>query len=333
MNLMPELRLHRPETLDEAVRLKATLSGARFVAGGTDLLVNLRRGLGEPADLIDLGGVADLGSVRRVEGALWLGAGVTLDDLARHPEVLADYPAVAQATLQVAGPNHRAAATLGGNLCQDTRCVFFNQSDWWRKGNGYCLKYKGDKCHVVVKSDRCYATYHGDIAPVLMVLGAEAVIATQGAARRAKVAELYREDGAAHLALAPGEALAAVVLPPAHGWRAGYAKVRVRDAVDFPLVGIAAALRRDGDRIGELRVAVSGTNSAPLVVPTAEFAGRAWDDSAASDLVAVLSKTGNPLKTTVVGAKYRRRVMRATARQLVDRLWNEAAQADRAARA
>lgn len=327
MNLMPELRLHRPETLDEAVRLKATLSGSRFVNGGTDLLVNLRRGLGEPADLIDLGSVADLASVRRVEGALWLGAGVTLDDLANHPEVLADYPAVAQATLQVAGPNHRAAATLGGNLCQDTRCVFFNQSDWWRKGNGYCLKYKGDKCHVIVKSDRCYATYHGDIAPVLMVLDAEAVIATQGAARRAKIADLYREDGAAHLTLAAGEALAAVVLPPVAGWRVGYTKMRERDAVDFPLVGVAAALRRDGDRIGELRVAVTGTNSAPMMLSTAGFVGRTWDDAAAADLAAVLVKTGNPLRTTVVSAKYRRRVMQAVGRQLVDALWSEGAAA------
>lgn len=324
MNLMPELRLHRPETLDEAVRLKATLSGARFVHGGTDLLVNLRRGLGEPADLIDLGAVADLGSVRRVEGALWLGAGVTLDELARHPEVLADYPAVAQATLQVAGPNHRASATLGGNLCQDTRCVFFNQSDWWRKGNGYCLKYRGDKCHVIVKSDRCYATYHGDIAPVLMALDAEAVIATQDGARRAKIVDLYREDGAAHLTLGAGEALAAVVLPPAAGWRVGYTKMRERDAVDFPLVGVAAALRRDGDRLAELRVAVTGTNSAPLMLQTAGFAGRTWDAAAAADLVAVLVKTGNPLRTTVVSAKYRRRVMQAIARQLVDALWNDA---------
>jgi len=327
MNLMPELRLHRPETLDEAVRLKSTLSGSRFVNGGTDLIVNLRRGLGEPADLIDLGAVADLASVRRVEGALWLGAGLTLADLASDPEVLADYPAVAQATLQVAGPNHRAAATLGGNLCQDTRCVYFNQSDWWRKGNGYCLKYKGDKCHVIVKSDRCYATYHGDIAPVLMVLDAEAVIATQGAARRAKIVDLYREDGAAHLTLAPGEALAAVVLPPVAGWRVGYTKMRERDSVDFPLVGIAVALRRDGDRIGELRVAVTGTNSAPMMLSTDAFVGRSWDDSTAADLAKVLVKTGNPLRTTVVSAKYRRRVMQAAARQLIDGLWKDGAAA------
>ncbi|MBN9463415.1 MAG: 4-hydroxybenzoyl-CoA reductase subunit beta [Burkholderiales bacterium] len=324
MNLMPEFRCHRPETLEEAVRLKAELPGARFVGGGTDLLVNLRRGLGEPSDLIDLSAVTDLVAVRRIEGALWLGTGVTLADLARHPDVLDDYPAVAQAALAVAGPTHRAAATLGGNLCQDTRCVFYNQSDWWREGNGWCLKYKGDKCHVVVKSDRCYATYHGDIAPVLMVLDAEAVVAGPDSARRIKLAELYRESGAEHLTLGAGEALAAVVLPPTNGRRAGYAKARVRDAVDFPLAGVAAALRRDGDVIGELRVAITGTNSAPLMVPTAELAGRPWGNEAAASLSLALRKTANLLRTTVTAPKYRRRVMQGMARRLVDDLWNEA---------
>src|SRR5574337_1999241 len=135
MNLMPEFRFQRPTSLEEAVRLKTTSKDARFVAGGTDLLVNLRRGLGEPSDLIDLRAIADLAAVRRIEDSLWLGAGVTLADLARHPDVLASYPALAQAALAVAGPTHRASATRGGNLCQDTRCVFYNQSDWWREGN------------------------------------------------------------------------------------------------------------------------------------------------------------------------------------------------------
>jgi 4-hydroxybenzoyl-CoA reductase subunit beta len=322
MNLMPDLRLHRPTTLDEAVRLKASLDGSRFVNGGTDLLINLRRGLGEPGDLIDLGAVADLASVRRVDGSLWLGAGVTLADLACHPEVLADYPAVAQAALQVAGPNHRAAATLGGNLCQDTRCIYFNQSEWWRKGNNYCLKYKGDKCHVVVKSDRCYATYHGDVAPVLMVLDAEAVLAGPGGVRRVALADLYRESGAEHLTLAPDEALAAVALPPPAGRRAGYAKARVRDAIDFPLAGVAVALRRDGHVIGELRVALTGTNSAPLMIATDALIGQPWNDQAAAALAQSLQKTSNLLRTTITGPKYRRRSMQGMARRLMDELWS-----------
>lgn len=324
MNLMPEFRVHRPQTLEEAVQLKTGLPGARFVGGGTDLLVNLRRGLGEPGDLIDLGAVAELGAVRHVEGALWLGAGATLARLSQHPEIVGTHPAVAQAARAVAGPAHRAAATLGGNLCQDTRCTFYNQSDWWREGNGFCLKYKGDRCHVVVKSDRCYATYHGDLAPALMVLGAEAVIVGAQGARRIPLSELYREDGAAYLTLGAGEALAAVVLPPPGERRAAYAKARVRDAVDFPLAGVAAALRREGDVIGELRVAISGTNSAPLMVPTAQLAGLPWNDDAAASLALALRKTANPLRTTVTAPKYRRRAMQGMTRRLIDGLWNDA---------
>ena len=320
-NLLPEMRFHHPETIEEAVRLKASLEGSRFVNGGTDLLVNLRRGLGEPGDLIDLGGVNDLTSVRHVDGSLWLGAGITLDDLVHHPEVCADYPAVAYAASLVAGPTHRASATLGGNLCQDTRCVFYNQSDWWRKGNGYCLKYKGDKCHVVPKSDRCYATYHGDIAPVLMVLDAEVVIVGPNGVRRSKVADLYREDGKSYLTLETGEALAAVVLPPAAGRAAGYEKARTRDAVDFPLAGVAVSLRRDGDAIGELRIAVTGTNSAPLMVPVEGVAGTPWDDAAATKVALALRKIANPLRTTIVSSKYRRRVLLAISRRLIDTLW------------
>lgn len=324
MNLLPEFRCHRPESLDDAVRLKAAMPSARFIAGGTDLIVNLRRGLGEPSDLIDLSAIGDLAAVQRIEGALWVGAGITLAELARHRDIVDAYPALAEAAQAVAGPTHRAAATLGGNLCQDTRCIFYNQSDWWREGNGFCLKYKGDKCHVVVKSDRCYATYHGDVAPVLMVLGAEAVIAGPGNARRIALSELYREDGANWLTLGADEALAAVVLPPADGRRAGYAKVRVRDAVDFPLAGVAAALRRDGDAIGALQVAITGTNSAPLMVSTAELSGRPWDEAAAASLAAALRKTANLLRTTVTAPKYRRRVMQNVARRLVDQLWIEA---------
>jgi len=321
MNLLPDFRYHRPATLDEAVRLKASLAAARFVAGGTDLLVNLRRGLGEPSDLIDVSAVPDLASIRADGEALWLGAAVTLADLARHPTVVDRYPALVDAALAVAGASHRAAATLGGNLCQDTRCIFYNQSEWWRESNGWCLKYRGEKCHVVVKSDRCYATYHGDVAPVLMVLDAEAVLVGPDKARRIKVADLYREDGADHLTLAADEVVAAIVLPPRAQWRAGYAKARIRDGMDFPLTGVAVALRRDGDAIGDLKVAITGTNSAPLSIDTHALIGRAWNDEAAPLLAAALKKKANALRTTIAGPKYRRRAMQGMAKRLMNTLW------------
>ncbi|HYD77642.1 4-hydroxybenzoyl-CoA reductase subunit beta [Ramlibacter sp.] len=325
MNALHELRTLRPATVDEAVRAMAD-TGAQPLGGGTDLLPNLRRGLGTPRALVDLTAVEALGAVAvQADGSLRLGATATLAALAGHAAVRAGWPALAKAAALVAGPTHREAATLGGNLCQDTRCVFYNQSDWWRAGNGYCLKYRGDKCHVVVKSDRCYATYHGDVAPALMALDATAEVLGLGGSRTLPLAALFVEDGQRRLTLAPGEWLAAVVVPPAAGWRADYAKARVRDAVDFPLAGAGVALKREGDRLAGLRVAITGTNSAPLAVPTDSVVGRPWDAEAAALLAKAVTATGNVLSTTVAPVKYRRRMLQALVRKLVDELWAQPA--------
>ncbi|RAU21187.1 4-hydroxybenzoyl-CoA reductase subunit beta [Paramagnetospirillum kuznetsovii] len=321
MNILPDFKTLRPATLAEAVSALSA-EGSTALGGGTDLLPNLRRGLGQPNTLVDLTGIGNLGGISVLaDGSLRLGAGTTLEAIAESAAVRAGWPVVAQAAELVAGPTHRAAATLGGNLCQDTRCVFYNQSEWWRSGNGYCLKYEGDKCHVVVKSDRCYATYHGDVAPALMVLEAEAEIVGPNGKRMAPMASLFKEDGAEHLALAQGEVLAAVIVP-ATDWIAAYVKVRVRDAIDFPLAGIAGALKRDGAKVAGLRLAITGTNSAPLMVDTAALLGGAWDAAAAETLVQSVRKTSNVLKTTITGVKYRRRVLLAMARKVVDDLWN-----------
>lgn len=317
MSVLPDFRTLRPASLDEAVAALAA-EGARPLAGGTDLLPNLRRGLGAPGSLVDLTAVPGLDAVAERDGALRIGAAVTLETLAEHPAVLARFPVLAEAALAVAGPTHRAAATLGGNLCQDTRCVFYNQSAWWRQSNGYCLKLQGDRCHVVTKSDRCYATYHGDLAPALMVLDARAEIAGPGGTRMVPLAALFTESGAAHLTLAAGEILAAVEVPPAGDWRAGYAKVRIRDAIDFPLAGVAAALRREDGRLAGLRIAITGTNSAPLAVAT-DMAE--WSEAELDKALAAMRKAANVLKTTAVGAKYRRRVLLAAARRLLAGLW------------
>ncbi len=324
MNALHELRFVRPSSLDEAARALAE-DGAQALAGGTDLLPNLRRGLGAPRTLVDLSAVAGLAAIELLpDGGLRLGATVTLATLADDERARATWPALARAASLVAGPTHREAATLGGNLCQDTRCIFYNQSDWWRSGNGYCLKYRGDQCHVVVKNDRCYATYHGDVAPALIVLGAEAEIVGPGGRRTIPLAELFREDGAHWLTLAPGECLTAVVVPPPGTWRAAYEKARVRDAVDFPLAGVAVALQRDGDVLTGLRVAITGTNSAPLVVPTESVVGAAWDDAAAQALAKAVRATANVLETTVAPVRYRRRMLQTLTRKLADELWSSA---------
>ncbi|MCK2094453.1 4-hydroxybenzoyl-CoA reductase subunit beta [Thauera aromatica] len=321
MNILTDFRTHRPATLADAVNALAA-DGTLPLGAGTDLLPNLRRGLGHPAALVDLTGIDGLGVISTLaDGSLRIGAGATLEAIAEHDAIRTTWPALAQAAESVAGPTHRAAATLGGNLCQDTRCTFYNQSEWWRSGNGYCLKYKGDKCHVIVKSDRCYATYHGDVAPALMVLDARAEIVGPAGKRTVPVAQLFRESGAEHLTLEKGELLAAIEVPPTGAWSAAYSKVRIRDAVDFPLAGVAAALQRDGDRIAGLRVAITGSNSAPLMVPVDALLGGNWDDAAAETLAQLVRKTSNVLRTTITGVKYRRRVLLAISRKVVDQLW------------
>ncbi|WP_029133527.1 4-hydroxybenzoyl-CoA reductase subunit beta [Sedimenticola selenatireducens] len=325
MSLLNEFRFIRPETTAQAVTALAGSTDTRVLCGGTDLLPNLRRGLVSPGALVDVSRLESLQQISWEDDRLTLGAAITLEELANEPRLNRHFPALVKAILSVAGPSHRAAASLGGNLCQDTRCIFYNQSDWWRRSNDYCLKYRGELCHVMPKGDRCYATYHGDIAPVLMALGAQIDIIGPGGSRRLPLDGLYQENGSHHLSLEPGELVSTIILPRHVQWHSGYEKVRVRDAIDFPLAGVAAALRREGDTLAQLRLVVTGTNSIPIRVDLSQLEGGTWSDEAAEEMAKAIRKAVNVLKTTVTGPKYRRRVVMAMAKRLVSQLWQQAA--------
>jgi 4-hydroxybenzoyl-CoA reductase subunit beta len=322
MQTLPAFRLVRPGSLSEASALLARDPGARILAGGTDLVANLRHGLGTPSTLVDLGALAELAGIGDAADGLRIGAGATLAQLAAHQRIRAAYTAVAQAAAAVAGPALRSAATVGGNLCLDTRCVFYNQSEWWRAASGYCLKHGGDTCHVAPQGKICRAAYSGDLAPALLALGAEVEIAGAGGMRRTPLAALYAEDGAAHLELAAGEILAAVHLPASEpGLRSGYRKNRARGAIDFPLAGVAAALRLRSGRIDALRVALTGTNSRPFVVDgTDALIGAAPDDAALAAIGKLIQHQVRPLRTTATSANYRRQVAVVLAQRLVREL-------------
>jgi len=324
MRAMPDFRYFRPTSVAEALQLGAAHPGSRLLAGGTDLVVNLRRGLANPSALIDLGAVPELAGIAAAGKGLRIGAGVSLAELAQDALVRARYPALVTAALAVAGATHRAAATVGGNLCQDTRCVVYNESEWWRSGNGYCRKCEGEICHIVDQRDRCYATYHGDLAPVLMALDAEIELVGPAGTRRLPLPALFREEGDRHLTLMPDELLTAVVLPEAAGV-AGYAKVRIRKAIDFPLAAVAIALMRSGEHLVGLRVAISGTNSAPLLVPTSALVGKEWSEALVAELIQSLRTTSSAVRTTNVSPGYRRRVLLASCRRLLAQLWLQAA--------
>jgi len=326
MELLPAFELRYPTTAGEAARLLSADTEARVIAGGTGFVANLRLGLASPALLVSLERVPGFRDIVEEGDNVRFGAGVTLAHLAADAEVAARYPALAQAAISVAGPAHRSVATLAGNLCLDTRCVFYNQNEIWRQSNGYCLKYRGDTCHVAPQGKRCHAAYSGDLAPALLVLGAEVQIAGPGDSRWTPLATLYRDDGAQHLTLAPGEFLLAVRVPiPPQAMRSGYRKARVRDAIDFPLAGVAVALELAEGRVQDLRVALTGTNSRPLLLTgTEEFRGQAADAALGERLVKLVQHQVSPQRTTVTPANYRRQVAAALARRLVNELAAEA---------
>jgi 4-hydroxybenzoyl-CoA reductase subunit beta len=314
--------LKRPASLAEAAALLAADPHARLVAGGTDLLPNLRRGIEHPRTLVDLGAVADFATIAEGESALVLGAGVTLARLASNADIARRYAAIADAARTIAAPAHRTVATLGGNLCLDTRCVFYNQSEWWRAANAYCLKRGGDRCHVAPQGDRCHAAFSGELAPALLVLGADVELVASSGTRRIRLADLYRDDGAAHLTIARDEVLARVLVSkPAAALASGYRKARARGAIDFPLAGVACALRVESGVLRELRVALTGTNSRPLLLEgTDAFVGRAVDGAALAALGKLVQKQASPMRTTVTQSNYRRQVAAVIAQRLVREL-------------
>ncbi len=321
MNHLPAFELKRPASVAEVLGLLSQ-PGARLLAGGTDLLPNLRRGIEEPALLIDLGAVRDFSEIGFGSAGVSVGAGVTLSTLAAEPRFGPARRALGEAAGFVAGPGHRNAATLGGNLCQDTRCVFYNQSAWWRAANRFCLKRAGDVCHVAPLGRRCHAAFCGDIAPALLVLGAEVELAGERGVRRLPLDRLYCDDGAAHLAIAPDEMLVRVLLPAAPDTLvSGYRKARVRGATDFPLAGVACALDLRDGCVTQLRVALTGTNPRPLLVEGVdELAGRPLDAGMLAQLGTLVRRQASPMRTSVTQSNYRRQVAAALAQRLLREL-------------
>lgn len=322
MEFMPDFHLLRPETVDEAVILRRDNPEARFLAGGTDLIVNIRRGIVDPKAVIDISAIPEIREIADQDDAgLKIGAAVTLAELLENRSVLQSYDALREAAAEVAATTHREVATVGGNLCLDTRCVYYNQSEWWRSANGYCLKHRGEVCHVAPSGNHCFAAFSGDLAPAIMVLGGEAEIAGPDGRRTVPLGEIYADDGAAHLLLAEDEILTAVTLPRPDSWRSGYAKARIREAIDFPLAGVAIALRSEGRVLKDVRVALTGTNSCPvLIAGTDKLVGEAAGAEAADRLTSMLPKQIQPMTSTFTPPGWRRKAVINLAGALFRRL-------------
>jgi 4-hydroxybenzoyl-CoA reductase subunit beta len=320
---LAEFRVAQPGSVAEAIATRLKHPGSRYLAGGTDLLVNMRRGISSPDLLVDLSGIDELTEIKDAAGGVTIGTGVTIATLARDAAIAGRYRALAQAAAAIAGPGHRVMATVGGNLCLDTRCIYYNQSEWWRSANAYCLKNRGDTCHVAPQGQRCHAAFTGDLAPALLALGAEIDVAGAQGVRRVPLSALYVEDGKAHLTLAEGELVVAVHLPAAAPPSA-YEKIRVRGAIDYPLAGVAVALAMSGRNIGALCIALTGTNSRPFLLDgTDAFAGRSIDEKLLQEIDRLVQKQVQPMRTTIASANYRRVAAAALARRLTAKLLAE----------
>jgi 4-hydroxybenzoyl-CoA reductase subunit beta len=314
MMRLPRFAYHAPKTVREAVDLLASAAGtgAMLIAGGTDLLPNMKRRQQTPATLIGLRGIAELKTMRNGDG-LTIGAGVTLSELVQTPLVRRDYAGLYQAAASVATPHLRNMGTLGGNLCLDTRCNYYDQNYEWRKAIDFCMKKDGSTCWVAPSSTKCLAVSSTDTAPMLIALGATVSLASVNGVRHVDVADLYGTDGINYLTRRPHEVLTAIRLPPAAEVRSAYWKLRRRGAFDFPVLSVAAAVQTAPDGTVEAaRIVLGAVASRPvLVLPAAQsLLGKPLSDPAIDEAAEIAAGPARPMDNTDFSLVWRKRMAR-----------------------
>ena len=269
---LPLFEYLTPQNLDDAVKLLAQHgSDAMLVAGGTDLFPNMKRRQFEPKYLVGLNALRELRGVKRENGNIVIGAATTLTQLSNDPTIQRSHPALNTAASLVSSPQLRNAGTLGGNLCLDTRCNYYDQTYFWRKAIGFCMKKDGDTCLVAPGGSRCWAISSTDCAPVVVALDARVRLVGPNGAREMPASALYRDDGMNYLTKARDEILTEIVLPPADGLKSTYLKLRRRGSIDFPILGVAAALRvAPNGTVEHARIVLGAIASHPVEATDAE---------------------------------------------------------------
>src|SRR5437667_3057527 len=269
---LSEFQLLRPPNLTEALATLYRHAGegpraTRILAGGTDLLPSMRQKLFEPEHVLDIRRIPELKGIRETDQGTEIGALTTLHEV-EHSELLrARYPVLVQAAKTVASPVLRNMGTTGGNICLDTRCLWYNQSLAWRKSCGFCIKKDGDLCHVAPGGTKCWAAFSGDTPPALLCLNAEIEIGSATGVHRIPLRDFYTGLGDNYRKLQPNELVTRVILPRSSaGHRGAYHKLRIRGSIDYPLAGVAVVMKRSNGHVEELRIAMTAVNPAPMLV-------------------------------------------------------------------
>jgi 4-hydroxybenzoyl-CoA reductase subunit beta len=324
MMRLPKFRYHAPRTVAEAlaIRSDAGPDGA-WVAGGTDLYPNMKRRQQTPKVVVGLSRVTELSRVQERDGRMVLGAGLLLSDVENDARVRAGYPGLAHAVSEISTPPLRNMGTLGGNLLLDTRCNYYDQNFEWRKAIDFCMKKDGVICWVAPGSPKCLAVQSADTVPVLIAMGARAVLVSPEGEREIAVEDLYRNDGIDYLAKRPDELLTEVILPARNGWRASYRKLRRRGAFDFPVLSVGAAIWREGATVTAARLVLGGVASAPIRLTAAEsvLVGGPLDEERIRGAAGAALGPSRPMDNTDFSVLWRKEMTRKfVARALEDLL-------------
>jgi len=270
---------------------------------------------------MDIRGIEELNGIRERPGAgMEIGALTPLSALEDSEFIRRNYRVLHEAVMTVASPILRNMGTIGGNICLDTRCVWYNQSLTWRKSCGFCIKKDGDLCHVAPGGTRCWAAFSADTPPALLCLNAEIEVASGQGFRRFPLRDLYTGLGENRIKLAPNELLTRVFLPEtSSGWRGAYMKLRVRGSIDYPLAGVAVALKKPNGKIEDARVAITAVNPAPYLVPEAAhaLAGKRIDEHSATVVGELAARIAKPLTTSALTPEYRREMIKVFAKRAV----------------
>lgn len=318
---LPPFRYLRPHTVAEAAAALAEHPGeAMAIAGGTDLIPNLKRRQFDAKVLVALGHLADLKTFM-ANGEIAIGAGMTLNDVASRKVVAEMAPALVEAVRQIANPQIQRQGTIGGNLCVDTRCNYYNQTHEWRESIGFCLKRDGDICLVAPGSSKCWAVSSSDAAPVLMALDARVVLVGCDGERAIPVRALYQDDGIDYLTKRSDEILSKVLIPKNEGLKCTYRKVRRRGSFDFPVLGVAAAVIMDRNRISRARLVLGAVHTHPIEVDIANILeGRVLTDDRLDAVADAAFMAATPLDNTDLMYHWRKRIVRVEVRRAFQEL-------------
>ena len=308
---LPRFDYLRPKTAREAARMAADLGPrAMFVAGGTDLFPKLKRRQFEVESLISLAFLER--QVRRGSDETVVDAGLTLSAAAADAHLNQEFRGYAEAAGLVSSPPLRNAGTIGGNLCVDTRCNYYDMTYEWRKAIGFCIKKDGVICLVAPSSPRCWALSSSDTAPMAMALEALVILAGPDGDRELPVATLYKDDGIDYMTKQPDEVVTGLRLPAAGATQSAYIKLRRRGSIDFPIAGAAVALRLDGDTVTSCRIVLSAVASHPLEARAADefLTGKKLEPETVRQAAEIAAKPAKPLDNADLTHFWRKRMVR-----------------------